>query len=299
MATRAELPELVLLEREAELATFRSLADAARGGEGARRRDRGHRRDRQDAAAGRGARQLRATACACSPRAPASTRATSRSASCGSSSSRCSRPRRPSSAPSSSPAPPRSPSRSSTPRTWSRAPSSRATRQFAMMHGLYWLTANLAFEQPTMLAIDDLHWADTPVAALALLPRAAARGAAAARRRDHAAARAGPRPRAPHRAAGRPGDDGDPARAAAGPSRSHALIRRRFDEDGDEGFAAAVEAATRGNPLLVLALLDTVAREGVRPQADQAHRAARARPGRRRPRGRAAARAAARRRRPR
>ena len=33
---------------------------------------------------------------------------------------------------------------------------------FAMMHGLYWLAANLAYEQPTMLAIDDLHWADTP-----------------------------------------------------------------------------------------------------------------------------------------
>ena len=31
-----------------------------------------------------------------------------------------------------------------------------------MMHGLYWLTANLADEQPTLLAIDDMHWADTP-----------------------------------------------------------------------------------------------------------------------------------------
>src|SRR5262249_43851835 len=50
-----------------------------------------------------------------------------------------------------------------------------------------------------------------------------------------------------------------------------ALVRRRFDEDGDEEFATAVEEATRGNPLLVLALLDTVAREGVRPRSDQAH----------------------------
>ena len=34
MSTRAEPPELALLEREAELATFRSLAVAARSGEG-------------------------------------------------------------------------------------------------------------------------------------------------------------------------------------------------------------------------------------------------------------------------
>src|SRR5205085_9813522 len=33
---------------------------------------------------------------------------------------------------------------------------------FAMLHGLYWLAANLALRQPTLLAIDDLHWADGP-----------------------------------------------------------------------------------------------------------------------------------------
>ena len=34
-------------------------------------------------------------------------------------------------------------------------------RSFAILHGLYWLAANVAFEQPTLLAIDDLYWADT------------------------------------------------------------------------------------------------------------------------------------------
>src|SRR5262249_56391751 len=33
---------------------------------------------------------------------------------------------------------------------------------FAIIHGLYWLAANVALQQPTLLAIDDLHWADTP-----------------------------------------------------------------------------------------------------------------------------------------
>src|SRR5919107_1996307 len=31
---------------------------------------------------------------------------------------------------------------------------------FAALHGLYWLTANLAAERPLVLAIDDLHWCD-------------------------------------------------------------------------------------------------------------------------------------------
>jgi DNA-binding CsgD family transcriptional regulator len=33
---------------------------------------------------------------------------------------------------------------------------------FATLHGLYWLTANLAAERPLVLAVDDAHWADTP-----------------------------------------------------------------------------------------------------------------------------------------
>ena len=49
-------------------------------------------------------------------------------------------------------------------------------------------------------------------------------------------------------------------------------MRRRFEQDGDPEFCAAVEAATRGNPLFTLALLDTVAREKLPPRAEQAHR---------------------------
>ena len=30
-----------------------------------------------------------------------------------------------------------------------------------MLHGLYWLTANLAAERPLVIAIDDAHWADS------------------------------------------------------------------------------------------------------------------------------------------
>src|SRR5262249_48986033 len=142
--------------------------------------------------------------------------------------------------------------------------------QFAMLHGLYWLAANLAFEQPTLLAIDDLHWADTPsLRWLCYL----------ARRLDGLPLLVAVTMRPPEQ-----GRDpelptellSDPATTPIRPgplsaAAIQALIRRRFDEDGDETFADAVEAATRGNPLLVLALLDTVAREGLRPTAGHAH----------------------------
>jgi DNA-binding CsgD family transcriptional regulator len=32
----------------------------------------------------------------------------------------------------------------------------------AMLHGLFWLTANLAEVRPALLAVDDLHWCDSP-----------------------------------------------------------------------------------------------------------------------------------------
>lgn len=39
---------------------------------------------------------------------------------------------------------------------------SDADAAFSIRHGLFWLVANLALDQPLVLAIDDLHWADAP-----------------------------------------------------------------------------------------------------------------------------------------
>jgi hypothetical protein len=37
-----------------------------------------------------------------------------------------------------------------------------AAASFAALHGLYWLTLNLAAETPLVLAVDDVHWCDRP-----------------------------------------------------------------------------------------------------------------------------------------
>ncbi|HET6771323.1 MAG TPA: AAA family ATPase [Actinomycetota bacterium] len=45
-----------------------------------------------------------------------------------------------------------------------QAPSPEApmSQQSAVLHGLYWLTANLAEDAPVLIAVDDLHWCDSP-----------------------------------------------------------------------------------------------------------------------------------------
>ena len=54
------------------------------------------------------------------------------------------------------------------PRASGRIPLRRARRStvvdpsFAILHGLYWLCANLAAARPLCLVVDDAHWADAP-----------------------------------------------------------------------------------------------------------------------------------------
>jgi DNA-binding CsgD family transcriptional regulator len=146
-----------------------------------------------------------------------------------------------------------------------------ADASFSMLHGLYWLAANVAYDRPTVVAIDDLHWADTPwLRWLCYL----------ARRLEGLPLQVTVAMRPPEQ--GRDPElltelltDPVAAQIRPGPLTSGsitALVRRRYPNDEPEGaFCEAVEAATRGNPLFVIALVDTVVRQGIEPRADQAH----------------------------
>src|SRR5436190_20877386 len=41
-------------------------------------------------------------------------------------------------------------------------PAAGSDRAFAVLHGLHWVTANLAEESPVAIVVDDAHWADAP-----------------------------------------------------------------------------------------------------------------------------------------
>ena len=147
-----------------------------------------------------------------------------------------------------------------------------AEGSFAILHGLYWLAANVAFELPTLLAIDDLHWADTPSLRWLLYLTRRLEGVPLL-------VVVGTRP---------PEGEGrdptlvaeliaDPEAAAIRPEplgrASIAVLARELHGlEPDEAFCAALEAATGGNPLFVGAVLDAVAREGTSPTAEQAPR---------------------------
>ena len=55
-----------------------------------------------------------------------------------------------------------SPARPGSPARCSRPPSDAEESSYARLHGLYWLCANLAAEQPLVVCIDDAQWADEP-----------------------------------------------------------------------------------------------------------------------------------------
>jgi DNA-binding CsgD family transcriptional regulator/tetratricopeptide (TPR) repeat protein len=134
----------------------------------------------------------------------------------------------------------------------------------ATLHGLYWLTVNIASRRPLLLVLDDLHWSDLPsLRWLAyLLPRMEGLAVLIL---------AGLRPEDP-------GEDpsllgqivSDPMAAAIRPAplsveAATVLLRESLSIDADETFCAACHAETAGNPLLLRELVHAIGDEGVAP----------------------------------
>jgi DNA-binding CsgD family transcriptional regulator len=128
----------------------------------------------------------------------------------------------------------------------------RADALGAALHGLYWLTANIAARRPVLMAIDDAHWADKPslrwlaylVARLEGLPVLVVTTV-------------------------RPGEPGTPSGAISAIARGGGvvqpsplsreatamLVRATLGEEASADLCESCHSATAGNPFLLRCLL--------------------------------------------
>jgi DNA-binding CsgD family transcriptional regulator len=141
---------------------------------------------------------------------------------------------------------------------------------YQRLHGLYWLIANLAREQPLLITVDDAQWADEASMAaerflslrIADLPMVLLLGVRTAEVGQLAV------PLAeilgdPATTQIRPG----PLSTEGAGHRIEALLG-----SSDEDFAAACHHATGGNPFLLEQLVSEIRAEGIEPTAENAER---------------------------
>lgn len=155
-----------------------------------------------------------------------------------------------------------------------RAASSSEELLPGVLHGMYWLTLNLAERCPLLVLIDDAHWADPPsvrfLSYLAgRLEGVAALAVVAARRAD------------PSHAAGDVVDllerELDVRVVAVRPLSANAtaeLLRREYGEEVAPQFAQACHQATGGNPFFLRELMRALRADGLGPTAGAAARVA-------------------------
>ena len=134
----------------------------------------------------------------------------------------------------------------------------------AILHGLYWLTANAAADTPLLLTVDDLHWCDAPsLRWLAyLLPRMEDVDVSIV---------VGVRPAEPGEAPALLAQIvADPLATIIQPAPLSAaataqLVRESVSADADDAFCEVCHELTGGNPQLLRELRHWIVAEGVEP----------------------------------
>jgi hypothetical protein len=145
-----------------------------------------------------------------------------------------------------------------------RVAESAADSSFAVLHGLYWLVANLAASGPLLIAVDDAHWADEPslrwLAYLASRLEGLAAGMLVAWRQGDPAAMEAPLLAVRAEAA----ETLHPALLSE--EAVSAMVRAAAGGQASDELCAAAYAACGGNPLYLTELLRAAGRVG-RPLA--------------------------------
>ena len=140
---------------------------------------------------------------------------------------------------------------------------------FSVLHGLFWMTLNLAGDDPMLLVVDDLQWCDRSslrfLAYLAHRLDGTSIGLVTAQRTNEP----GVDP------ALTAGISSEPSSVAIHPrplskAGIGELVERQFEQPGDEAFSLACERASGGNPLLLQQTLNALALEGRSPTAGEA-----------------------------
>jgi DNA-binding CsgD family transcriptional regulator len=148
-------------------------------------------------------------------------------------------------------------------------PEAAAEPSFSALHGLYWLTINLADAQPLLVIVDDAHWAD--VASLRWLVYLARRlvGVPLALVLATRPAEPGPVQELldellviPEVAVRQPGGLSDQAITM--------LAVRLLAAEPEPSFVTACQRATGGNPFLLLELFGELHRRGIAPSRENA-----------------------------
>jgi DNA-binding CsgD family transcriptional regulator/tetratricopeptide (TPR) repeat protein len=139
-----------------------------------------------------------------------------------------------------------------------------AESSLALLHGLYWLAANISTQRPLLLVVDDLHWSDlSSLRWLAyLLPRLDGLEVSlvvALRPKE-----AGEAPELLSQIVSDPeATVVDPAPLSS--AASARLIREALSPEADDAFCAACHEITGGNPMLLRELRNGILAEEVAP----------------------------------
>ncbi|HEX8208134.1 MAG TPA: AAA family ATPase, partial [Solirubrobacteraceae bacterium] len=144
-------------------------------------------------------------------------------------------------------------------------------RAFAVLHGLYWLVANLAATRPVLVCVDDVHWADPPSLRFLVYLARRLEGLGVLMLVTARSGEQGADPQLLHELLADPAAQMVSPRPLS-PEAARELLGKLLDDAVDAPFAAACHEVTSGNPFLLRQLADAVRADGVAPKAMGADR---------------------------